>query len=47
MKLSSYWRSFALSKEIENDKPDIYHGLSHELPYGIKNKRIKSVVDHA
>lgn len=40
----SYRRSFALSHEIKEDQPDIYHGLSHELPFGIKKSGVKSVV---
>ena len=40
----SLWRSLAVSDEIKSDKPDIYHGLSHELPFGIKGTGVKSVV---
>jgi glycosyltransferase involved in cell wall biosynthesis len=40
----SIWRSFAMSGELKKDKPDIYHGLSHELPSGITNTGVKSVV---
>lgn len=42
---SSLWRSFLLKSDLENERPDIYHGLSHELPVGIqKLKGIKTVV---
>lgn len=41
---SSYWRSSACVKQLSGMKPDIYHGLSQELPYGIHNTRIKTVV---
>lgn len=40
----SLWRTFAVSSEIIKDKLDVYHGLSHELPAGIENTGIKSVV---
>lgn len=40
----SLWRSFAISGELKKDKPDVYHGLSHELPQGIKKTGVKSVV---
>ncbi len=39
-----WWRTFTLSKELTKDKLDIYHGLSHELPFGIDKSKIKSVV---
>lgn len=29
----SYWRTFRLSKKIDEFKLDVYHGLSNELPY--------------
>ena len=41
---SSLWRSFMLSNEIKKLDIDIYHGLSHELPAGIKSSGVKSVV---
>lgn len=41
---SSFWRSFMLSSEIKKHEIDIYHGLSHELPSGIKKSGVKSVV---
>ena len=40
----SVWRSYRLSKEIEQGKIDIFHGLSHELPVGIKHTGAKSIV---
>lgn len=39
-----WWRSFRLSAELSKDKLDVYHGLSHELPPGIKKTGIKTVV---
>lgn len=43
--LSPLWRSFALAKVLEYDKLDIFHGLSHEIPFGMKGKKsFKKVV---
>lgn len=42
--ISSYWRSFGMSKDICRNNLDIYHGLSHELPIGIDKLGIKSIV---
>lgn len=41
---SSSWRSLFLKNIIQNNGVDIYHGLSHELPPGLKKTKIKSVV---
>lgn len=41
---SSSWRSLFLSNVVQEKKVDIFHGLSHELPPGLKKKGIKSVV---
>ena len=38
------WRSSFVRKNIKNDDLDIYHGLSHEIPYGKKNGKTKYVV---
>lgn len=40
----SYWRSYLMNYQIANDKVDIYHGLSNELPFGIKSVNVKKVV---
>lgn len=42
--LKSSWRTFHISKLIKKYDLDIYHGLSHELPAGIEESGIKSVV---
>jgi glycosyltransferase involved in cell wall biosynthesis len=42
--LKSSWRTFHISKLIKKHDLDIYHGLSHELPAGIEESGIKSVV---
>lgn len=39
-----YWRSAGLTKQLEREKPSIYHGLSNELPYGIEKTGIPTVV---
>lgn len=38
------WRSFFQSSDIENEKLDLYHGLSHELPSHIDKIGIASIV---
>ena len=40
----SVWRTFGITQEIRKRGLDLYHGLSHELPYGIENTGIPSVV---
>ncbi|MBK0382641.1 glycosyltransferase family 4 protein [Pedobacter sp. SD-b] len=42
--LRSYWRSKGVVKDLIKDKIELYHGLSHELPKGLKQANIKSVV---
>ncbi|WP_199120370.1 glycosyltransferase family 1 protein [Pedobacter sp. ASV28] len=41
---SFLWRSFGIKKQLQQDLIDLYHGLSHEIPFGIRNTKIKSVV---
>ncbi len=38
------WRMAGCTFRIKKLKLDIYHGLSHELPLGIKKTKVKSVV---
>ena len=38
------WRSAFLSNDIKKEKLDIYHGLSHELPFGIQKSSTCRVV---
>ena len=38
------WRSWGIYNDIKNNKLDIYHGLSNELPLSIKKTGAKSVV---
>lgn len=39
-----FWRSKGIVKDLKRDKIRLYHGLSQELPTGIKNSSIKTVV---
>jgi glycosyltransferase involved in cell wall biosynthesis len=41
---SSAWRDSRIKKDMEKQKIDLYHGLDHELPAGIAQTGIKSVV---
>ncbi|MFZ4454782.1 MAG: glycosyltransferase family 4 protein [Bacteroidales bacterium] len=43
-KLKSFWRSRGIVSQLKRDKIEIFHGLSNELPFGIKSSGIKSVV---
>ncbi len=42
--LGSWWRSFGIRRALKADRIELYHGLSHELPFGIDNTGIKTVV---
>ncbi|MBT6326870.1 MAG: glycosyltransferase family 4 protein, partial [Bdellovibrionales bacterium] len=42
--LPSFWRTFQLKSDLEQDNLDIYHGLTHELPYGIDKLNLLKVV---
>jgi glycosyltransferase involved in cell wall biosynthesis len=41
---SSLWRTKFISSDIKKEKPDLYHGLSHELPFGIEKSGVKTVL---
>ena len=43
-KMPSLWRSFGICNTLEQQKADIYHGLSQELPFGIHRKSVKTVL---
>jgi len=43
-KIKSLWRNFFLKARIMQNHPDIFHGLSNELPGGIHRTGIHSVV---
>jgi len=40
----AYWRTFSIKKDLAKHHADIYHGLSHEIPFGLHKTDIKSVV---
>lgn len=42
--IKSLWRSSGIVHDLQRDGIDIYHGLSGELPMGIRHAGIKSVV---
>jgi len=41
---TSWWRTRGIVTDLQNDGIHIYHGLSHELPVGIKKSGTKTVV---
>lgn len=38
------WRSWGMAKDLKAAKLDIYHGLSHELPFSLSGEPLKTVV---
>jgi glycosyltransferase involved in cell wall biosynthesis len=40
----SLWRSYGIKNNMIKDKIHVYHGLSNEIPFGIKKTKIKSLV---
>ena len=43
-KFYNLWRQFYVVNDLKRDKIEIFHGLSGEIPFGLKSKKIKSVV---
>lgn len=41
---SFFWRSFGMVFSLKKEKAGIFHGLSNEIPWGLKQKGIRSVV---
>ena len=41
----AFWRFKSVNRELERLNIDIYHGLSNEIPYGIKIKSIVTIHD--
>jgi len=41
---SSIWRSYLLGSVLTKDKPDVFHGLSHELPFDIASVKTKKII---
>lgn len=42
--IPSLWRSCAVSELLIRDRIDIFHGLSHEIPFRFPVKKVRSVV---
>ena len=42
--LKKYWRTCGIVKDLKKEGIELYHGLSNEIPYGLKHARILSVV---
>ncbi len=40
----AWWRTTGVKRDLLKRKLDLYHGLSHEIPVGIRQTEIKSVV---
>ncbi len=40
------WRTFGMANDINTLKPDIFHGLSHEIPFGIHSDTTTVVTFH-
>ncbi|KAA6325928.1 Alpha-D-kanosaminyltransferase [termite gut metagenome] len=40
----AWWRSFGIVKDLKQSPPSLYHGLSAELPFGLRKAGIKSVL---
>ena len=38
------WRSYSIVNQLKKDRIDLFHGLSHEIPFGIQHTKIKSIV---
>ncbi|MFZ8932804.1 MAG: glycosyltransferase family 4 protein [Bacteriovoracaceae bacterium] len=43
--MSSIWRSYTSASLANKKNLDVYHGLSHELPIGLKSKQVLTVHD--
>ena len=42
--MKDVWRSYQISKRVKELQLDVYHGLSHELPIGIEDTGVKTLV---
>jgi Glycosyltransferase len=43
-KISAIWRVLGMKRDLERLHVDLYHGLSNEIPFGIQNTDVRSVV---
>ncbi|MFZ1256056.1 MAG: glycosyltransferase family 1 protein [Saprospiraceae bacterium] len=39
------WRAHLINKDLDNDGIELYHGLSNELPFGLKIKSVVTIHD--
>ena len=42
--IKSLWRSFGIARELKKDNVELYHGLSNEIPTGLRKTNIRAVV---
>ncbi|MCF8358690.1 MAG: glycosyltransferase family 4 protein [Prolixibacteraceae bacterium] len=42
--IRNYWRSYGMAKNINSDHVQVYHGLSHEIPFGANRIKAKKMV---
>lgn len=42
--LKVFWRSFGVKTDLLKNNVQVFHGLSHEIPFGLQKTKIKSVV---
>lgn len=42
--LKNFWRSAGIVKDLKKEKIELFHGLSNEIPFGLKKAGISSVV---
>jgi len=40
----SLWRSFFINFDFRKYKPEIFHGLSNEIPLGVNKRKVKTIV---
>lgn len=40
-----FWRSYGIKKQIKEQKIDVFHGLSAELPFGLKTPSVVTIHD--
>ncbi len=40
----AFWRSFGIKRDLHRHKIQLFHGLSHEIPFGLEKTNIRSIV---
>lgn len=43
-KFKALWRSYLIKNDFKKYGIQVFHGLSNEIPFGLKNKKVKTVV---